>query len=43
MQKWLDIHVFTGLVAAVLVSFHSAFQIRTPIAATSTASLARAS
>jgi hypothetical protein len=40
MQKWLDLHVFTGLLAAVLVSFHSAFQIRTPIAATSTASLA---
>ncbi len=39
MQKWLDLHVFTGLVAAVLVSFHSAFQLRTPIAATSTASL----
>ncbi len=39
MQKWLDLHVFTGLLAAVLVSFHSAFQIRTPIAATSTASL----
>jgi hypothetical protein len=40
MQKWLDVHVFTGLVAAVLVSFHSAFHIRTPIAATSTVSLA---
>jgi hypothetical protein len=39
MQGWLDVHVFTGLLAAVLVSFHSAFQIRTPIAATSTASL----
>jgi hypothetical protein len=39
MQKWLDVHVFTGLLAAVLVSFHSAFQIRTPIAATSTLSL----
>jgi len=39
MQKWLDAHVFTGLLAATLVSFHSAFQIRTPIAATSTASL----
>lgn len=39
MQTWLDIHVFTGLLAAVLVSFHSAFQIRTPIAATSTVSL----
>ena len=33
--------VLGGLVvAAVLVSFHSAFQIRTPIAATSTVSLA---
>jgi hypothetical protein len=39
MQKWLDVHVFTGLLAAVLVSFHSAFQIRTLIAATSTMSL----
>jgi hypothetical protein len=39
MQKWLDAHVFTGLLAATLVSFHSAFQIRTPIAATSTISL----
>ena len=28
----LDIHVFTGLLASVLVSFHSAFQLRTPIA-----------
>lgn len=39
MQAWLDIHVFTGLLAASLVSFHSAFQLRTPIAATSAASL----
>jgi hypothetical protein len=39
MQGWLDVHVFTGLLAASLVSFHSAFQIRTPIAATSAASL----
>jgi hypothetical protein len=39
MRIWLDIHVFTGSLAAVLVSFHSAFQIRTPIAAMSAASL----
>ena len=39
MQVWLDLHVFTGLIAAVLVSFHSAFQLRTPIATMSTASL----
>ncbi|MFT3693694.1 MAG: hypothetical protein QM831_11175 [Kofleriaceae bacterium] len=40
MRVWLDIHVFTGLLATVLVSFHSAFQLRTPIATASTASLA---
>jgi hypothetical protein len=40
MRVWLDIHVFTGLLAAVLVSFHSAFQLRTPIATVSTLSLA---
>jgi cytochrome b561 len=40
MRVWLDIHVFTGLLAASLVSFHSAFQLRTPIATLSTASLA---
>jgi|GEM_PF-2937996 len=40
MRIWLDLHVFTGLLAAVLVSFHSAFQLRTPIAKTSAASLA---
>jgi hypothetical protein len=39
MQTWLDIHVFTGLTAASLVSFHSAFQLRTPVATLSTASL----
>ena len=39
MRIWLDIHVFTGLLAASLVSFHSAFQLRTPIATASTASL----
>lgn len=40
MRAWLDLHVFTGLLAAVLVSFHSAFQVRTPIAAVSAVSLA---
>lgn len=40
MRLWLDLHVGTGLVAATLVSFHSAFQLRTPIAAVSAASLA---
>ena len=40
MRVWLDIHVFTGLIAASLVSFHSAFQLRTPIATASTISLA---
>lgn len=39
MRAWLDVHVFTGLLAASLVSFHSAFQLRTPIATTSAASL----
>ena len=39
MRIWLDVHVFTGLLAAVLASFHSAFQVRSPIAATSAVSL----
>ncbi|HEX7840832.1 MAG TPA: hypothetical protein VF469_25315, partial [Kofleriaceae bacterium] len=39
MKTWLDIHVFTGLLAAALVSFHSAFQLRAPIASVSAASL----
>ena len=39
MRVWLDIHVFTGLTAATLVTFHSAFQLRTPIATISAASL----
>lgn len=39
MKTWLDVHVFTGLLAAALVSFHSAFQLRTPIASVSAASL----
>ena len=40
MRVWLDFHVFTGLLASSLVSFHSAFQLRTPVATVSTASLA---
>ena len=39
MRVWLDIHVFTGLLAAVFVSFHSAFQLRTPIATWTSVSL----
>ncbi len=39
MRVWLDAHVFTGLLASVLVSFHSAFQIRNPVAIMSTVSL----
>jgi hypothetical protein len=39
MKMWLDVHVFTGLLAATLVSFHSAFQLRTAIASVSAASL----
>lgn len=40
MRAWLDVHVFTGLSATVLVAFHSAFQLRTPLAKASAASLA---
>lgn len=32
MRLWLHIHVFTGLAGAQLVLFHSAFQLRTPLA-----------
>lgn len=32
MRGWLDMHVFTGLLAGELAAFHSAFQFRTPIA-----------
>jgi hypothetical protein len=39
MRVWLDVHVVTGLLAASLVTFHSAFQLRTPIATISAASL----
>lgn len=39
MQVWLDIHVFTGLLIASLVSFHSAFQLKTLPATMSALSL----
>lgn len=39
MRIWLDIHVFTGLFAATLATFHSAFQLRTLITQISAASL----
>jgi hypothetical protein len=40
MRAWLNAHAFTGLVGSLLVVFHSAFQVRTPIAAVTSASLA---
>lgn len=39
MRFWLDLHVVTGLVGSLLVVFHSAFQLRTPIAMVTSASL----
>jgi GNAT superfamily N-acetyltransferase len=39
MRFWLDLHVFTGLTAAMLVGFHSAFQLRSPLATLTAASL----
>ena len=40
MPAWLSAHVFTGLVGSLLIVFHSAFQLRTPIATLTSASLA---
>lgn len=40
MRFWLDLHVFTGLSAAMLVGFHSAFQLRSTLATLTAASLA---
>jgi hypothetical protein len=37
---WLDLHAFTGLVGSVLILYHSAFQLRTPIATVTSGSLA---
>lgn len=39
MRVWLDAHVFTGLFAAMLATFHSAFQLRTPMTMISAVSL----
>lgn len=39
MRAWLDVHAFTGLAGSLLVLFHSAFQMRTPIANLSAVSL----
>ncbi len=39
MKAWLNMHVFTGLVGSLLILFHSAFQLRTPIASVTSASL----
>jgi hypothetical protein len=32
MRLWLDSHVITGLTASLFVAFHSAFQLRSPVA-----------
>jgi dihydropyrimidine dehydrogenase (NAD+) subunit PreT len=40
MRAWLDLHVFTGIVASIFVLFHSAFQLRTPMAMVTSASMA---
>src|SRR5262249_15898773 len=40
LKGWLGMHVFIGLAGSVLVLFHSAFQLRTPIATVTSASLA---
>jgi len=40
MRFWLDLHVFTGLTAAMLVGFHSAFQLRSTLATITALSLA---
>jgi hypothetical protein len=39
MKAWLNAHAFTGLVGALLVLFHSAFQLRTAIATLTSACL----
>lgn len=40
LRRWLDVHVIAGLSGALLVVFHSTFELRTRIAATTAASLA---
>jgi hypothetical protein len=39
MKAWLNAHAFTGLVGSLFILFHSAFQLRTPIATVTSASL----
>ena len=39
MAAWLNAHAFTGLTGSLFVAFHSAFQLRTPIATLTSASL----
>lgn len=39
MKAWLNAHAVTGLVGSLFVLFHSAFQLRTPIATVTSASL----
>ena len=40
MRAWLNLHAATGLFAGVLVLFHSAFQLRTPLATITMVSVA---
>jgi hypothetical protein len=40
VKAWLNLHVFTGLTGSMLILFHSAFQLRTPIATLTSVSLA---
>ncbi|HTM19438.1 MAG TPA: hypothetical protein VL172_02985 [Kofleriaceae bacterium] len=40
MPVWLDLHAFTGLLAAALIAFHSAFQLRSQLATITSISLA---
>jgi hypothetical protein len=39
MKAWLNAHVFTGLVGSLFILFHSAFQLRTPVATVTSVSL----
>jgi hypothetical protein len=34
MRTWLDLHVFTGVLGCAFIIFHSAFQLRSPLALT---------
>ncbi|MDP9149059.1 MAG: hypothetical protein M3O36_03835 [Myxococcota bacterium] len=39
VKAWFNAHVFTGLIGSLLILFHSAFQLRTPIATVTSVSL----